>query len=96
MSGHELADRTSVELHREVARHLPGRPELVQRAMRLDGLHPYYRDAWRRALSGPIDELCALLIEDSERARDLRQASPFAGALDPATRWRIWREVRAS
>lgn len=30
-----------------------------------------------------------------EEARELRQSSPFAGALSPRERWRIWREVRA-
>jgi hypothetical protein len=98
MAGHQLADRTSLALHREVARRIAADPGIVQRARerlaRLTSMHPYYREAWERALSAPIEELCALLGEDSERARDMRQASPFAGALDPATRLRIWREAR--
>jgi hypothetical protein len=27
--------------------------------------------------------------------RALRQCTPFAGVVDPRTRWRIWRETRA-
>ena len=29
------------------------------------------------------------------KAQALRQCSPFAGAVDPRTRWSIWRDVRA-
>jgi hypothetical protein len=33
-------------------------------------------------------------VDPAEGARALRQCSPFAGVIDPRTRWRIWREVR--
>jgi hypothetical protein len=36
----------------------------------------------------------AFLVERSELADELRQSSPFAGALRPQERWRIWRETR--
>jgi hypothetical protein len=99
MTGHALADATSLALHREVASRLRAEPSLVGRARERvagwgDGAHPYYRDAWTALLDGPLDALCALLESDSERARELRQASPFAGIVDSATRWRIWRSVR--
>jgi hypothetical protein len=35
-----------------------------------------------------------LLVDDDEEARSLRQATPFAGALKPRERWRIWDEER--
>jgi hypothetical protein len=31
-----------------------------------------------------LEELLALLVEDSERMTALRQATPFAGVLEPA------------
>jgi len=34
------------------------------------------------------------IVGDSKSARQLRQTSPFAGALDPRTRWAIWRRAR--
>jgi hypothetical protein len=34
------------------------------------------------------------LVDPSERGRALRQCTPFAGALDPRTRWRLWAQVR--
>jgi hypothetical protein len=53
-----------------------------------------YAEEWARVLAGSLDEACALLVDDSERARALRQVTPFAGVVDARTRWRIWREVR--
>jgi hypothetical protein len=53
-----------------------------------------YAEAWRDALEGPLDQLLALLLDPGQHARDLRQASPFAGFLDPHTRWEAWRRVR--
>ena len=98
MPGHPLADRTSLALHTEVARRLRSDPALVARAAaRLDvwDAHPHHTAAWRALLAGPLDVLCEVLEGEDERATELRSASPFAGALDAATRWRIWRAVRA-
>ena len=38
--------------------------------------------------------IAAFLVERSELATELRQSSPFAGALRPQERWKIWRETR--
>lgn len=51
-----------------------------------------YAAAWRDRLGRPAGEE-ALLEDPGERARRLRQASPFAGLLDARTRWTIWREA---
>jgi hypothetical protein len=32
-------------------------------------------------------------VDRSELAIELRQSSPFAGALNPQERWEIWRRV---
>jgi hypothetical protein len=56
-------------------------------------LHPRYAREWIDLLRGPIEDLCAMLIDPGEEATALRQSTPFAGVLDSATRWRIWREV---
>ncbi|MEM9461517.1 MAG: hypothetical protein AAGF11_45555 [Myxococcota bacterium] len=53
-----------------------------------------YAEAWREILSRSLDEIEASIVDPSPRARDLRQCSPFAGVLDPRTRWRILRELR--
>lgn len=56
-------------------------------------VHSHYVDAWTEALSGPREVLLELLVEDSEHARELRQVSPFAGVLDPRTRWALLKGV---
>jgi hypothetical protein len=47
-------------------------------------------------LARPLVELQAALREPGERMTALRQVSPFAGALPPRERWRIWRETRTA
>jgi hypothetical protein len=59
----------------------------------LTGVAVSYASEWSRLLEGPVDELVAILTSGSQRATDLRQASPFAGALEPRERWRLWRET---
>ncbi len=49
-----------------------------------------YLVQWREILSKPPEEIAALIVEDSEKMAALRQASPFAGALTPKERWRIY------
>ena len=102
MNLHELAEERSLAIHRVVADRLRQDPRLVDAARtRVAGwlddgsVHAVYAEAWRELLSGPIERLLETLIDPSERARALRQCSPFAGVVDPRTRWRIWREVRA-
>jgi hypothetical protein len=46
--------------------------------------HPAYAQAWHELLSGPTERLLALLEDRGERARALRQCSPFAGIVGPA------------
>lgn len=96
-----LADARSLEFHREVAERLKLDPGLVAKAQarvlkwaQEDLVHPAYQDAWKEILGRPVSEICAFLIEESERACALRHVSPFAGFVDARTRWHIWRTVR--
>ena len=56
----------------------------------------YWAEEWDGVLSGTTEDICSWLVDESEHARAMRQVTPFAGAIDPRTRWRIWREVRAA
>ena len=101
MNGHELAEERSLELHREVARQLehdPARIEIARRRvegwLRESSVSRAYAEAWGRLLEGPLEALLALLRDESEKARALRQTTPFAGYVDPRRRWQLWREVR--
>lgn len=96
---HEVAEERSLALHREVARRLREKPELLERARgrvarwrREGGVSGPWADAWSEVLAGTLEEIVGALTDPGRRGRDLRQTSPFAGALDSATRWRILRD----
>ena len=97
---HSIVDARSLALHREVARLLRDRPELLEvalervRAWREDGdVHTRWIEVWSDILSRPLDEIIEVITDPGERGVDLRQASPFAGVLDPRTRWAILRST---
>ncbi|HXK09384.1 MAG TPA: hypothetical protein VMT70_07065 [Vicinamibacteria bacterium] len=98
---HGLAEDVSLELHRAVAERLLANPALLERARRRvagwlrDGtVGRTYAEAWQAALAGSVDAVARLLSDPGERARALRQTSPFAGFLEPRTRWAVWRRAR--
>jgi hypothetical protein len=101
VNAHRLAEERSLALHRAVAQKLASDPETLERARaRVRGwlqsgeVSPPWARAWDEVLSRSLPEILAFLVDESEQARALRQVTPFAGAIDPRTRWRIWREVR--
>lgn len=53
-----------------------------------------YARAWLRLLEGEIDQLVDTMQADTETARALRQASPFANLMPPRARWALWAAVR--
>ena len=98
---HAVAEDVSLELHRAVAERLLEDPALVERArervagwLRDGSIARPYAEAWQAVLAGPVEDVARFLGDPGEKARRMRQASPFAGALDPRTRWSIWRRVR--
>ncbi len=100
---HALLEARSLALHRAVAERLVADPQVLTRARRrvqgwLDEgtVARPWAEAWRLALQAAPEQVAALLREDSERARAMRQTSPFAGVLDARQRWAIWRATRAS
>ncbi len=56
----------------------------------------FYAGKWAEVLRGDTASIAAFLVERSELATELRQSSPFAGALGPRERWKIWRETRGA
>jgi hypothetical protein len=53
-----------------------------------------YISQWAALLDRDPHEVVRTIVEDSHRMTAMRQVSPFAGLLDPRSRWKIWREVR--
>jgi excisionase family DNA binding protein len=52
-------------------------------------------DQWERLLNGPVDQILAALTDRSLRGRELRQNSPFAGALTEEERRTALEEWRS-
>jgi hypothetical protein len=101
MDPHRLAEERSVAYHRVIAERLRDQPEVLENARRRvqgwlaqDGESRFYARKWSEILAGDPASVAAFLVERSEIADELRQSSPFAGALKPRERWRIWRETR--
>ncbi len=101
MNRHRLAEERSIALHGAVADRLSDDGAVLERArtrvhkwLETDEVATYWAQEWDRVLSKPLAEIQAFLVERSEHATALRQMTPFAGAIDPRTRWRIWRDVR--
>jgi hypothetical protein len=101
MDPHRLAEERSVAYHRVIAERLRDQPAILDSARRRvqDWLvsgpaAPAAATRWAAVLAGDTTSIAAFLVERSEQADELRHSSPFAGALDPRERWRIWRETR--
>lgn len=100
MDLHRLAEERSIAYHQAIAKRLRLRPEVldiarqrVQGWLAASATPPFYARKWAEKLAGDIDSIEAFLIDRSELAIELRQSSPFAGALSPQERWEIWRRV---
>ena len=104
MDLHRLAEERSVAYHHVIAERLRHQPEVLERARQRvqewmvpeasGASTPFYARKWAEILAGDISSIAAFLIERSDLADELRQSSPFAGALQPRERWKIWRETR--
>jgi len=106
LTGHQRIDRRSLELHRAIAAKLRAHPERLEiakdnlaRWSASGGRSQPYWDTWREILSRPLPEILELIVQDSESMTAMRQATPFAGILEPAERWAIYAQfapVRSS
>lgn len=99
MDTHQISRETSVAYHRVIAERLGSQPEVLDMARRrvqtwLESSAPFYAQKWAEILAGDASSIAAFLVERSELADELRQSTPFAGALKPQERWKIWRETR--
>ena len=94
---HERLEQRSLALHLAIAAKLREHPELLavahdnlDRWTKGQGRSQPYLDTWRTILSGPFEEVLAVMAEDTARTTELRQSSPFAGVLEPRERWHIY------
>lgn len=96
--GHRKAELSALAYHRLVAERLD--EQLVAQARRRlsrwrqDGrIHPRWAEEWEQILAMPLPRIAKAISTDTVRARELRQSSPFAGALTEQERQRLLRAV---
>lgn len=89
--GHQAAELQSLAYHRAVAARL-NRGMIDDARHRIwvwqdqEKIDPRHAERWEEVLTRPLGEVQLLITEDSERGRDMRQNSPFAGVLSEAER----------
>lgn len=100
MQSFTRGEQKSLAYHRAVAEKLRANPSLVNSASRrlqwLREMNPAgraYYDEWQRLLQGPLDELIAALVSESESNRALRQENPFCDLISQPERAAIYRTV---
>lgn len=96
--GHDNASARDLVFHEAVARGLNRETVRAARSrlwrLRQDGrIHPRYAEQWGDALGGTIAEIKNAMVADTEAGRDLRQNSPFAGALSEVERREALRQA---
>lgn len=95
---HRTAEVHALAYHRLVGERLDEhRVEQARRRLRrwrANGrIHPRWADEWERILGLPLTRIAKAISADTTRARELRQTSPFAGALTEQERRRLVRAV---
>ena len=90
---HRAVELRSLAYHRLVARRLDERivadaRRRLRRWRAEKRIHDHWADAWQNALELPLPQLAKLIASDTESTRELRQTSPFAGALTEQERRR--------
>lgn len=84
-------ERVAMELHRELARKLRRDPKRVLavapknldrlRARLTSPISKTWVNRWDQLIDGPVDVLITGMLADTPEGRELRQNSPFTGAL---------------
>ena len=101
---HSGINRVSLELARRVAERLRASPDLLEIARaNLSRWQERNADSpallrcyaeWESILTRPLEQICALLVAETEEGQRLRQNSPFAGVLSAAEVWEIKNQLR--
>lgn len=91
---HRTAELQALAYHRLVAERLD--EKIVDDARRRlarwrqdDRIHPRWAEEWERILAMPLPRIARAISADTVRGRELRQTSPFAGALTEQERRRL-------
>jgi hypothetical protein len=99
MKTHQDIDQRSLALSEAIAHRIDENPAILNKVRetcdKWMNVHPQPSvSEWLKILSRPWTEVRAVLLEDSERGRRLRQSSPFCGILLPRERWQVYKEFQ--
>ena len=98
-------NRVAWELHSTVARKLAENPDIIERALtqagimkarQRDTISRGWMERWEELLRGDLEDLKAAMLDVGHDAEDLRQMSPFIGALSQEERLRAIRKASIS
>lgn len=98
MRTHQQIDQRSLDLARAIVEKIDGDPErkglekarATCRRWFQQTPEPAIRE-WMEILEHPWAEIRAILLDESEEGKRLRQSDPFCGILTPQERWAIYR-----
>jgi hypothetical protein len=102
---HDVIDQISLEMARRIVERLRRDPEAVlsraretlQRWMKRHTDNPWLMKCdleWAEILERPLEEICAILLDESDKGQRLRQNDPFVGILPPEEVWEVKRTLR--
>jgi hypothetical protein len=100
MKDHDGIDRRSLEMARRIVAKIDADPARAGLEHARDVCRRWVAKGnvpareWMPILERPWPEIRAILLDDSEEGRRLRQSDPFCGILTPVERWEIYREAR--
>lgn len=101
MKNHEDIDRRSFEMASRIVERIDEDPDRngLQNARlvckRWYDSNPQPAIAkWMQLLERDWQDIRAVLLDESERGREMRQNSPFCGILSSEERWEVYREFR--
>ena len=93
MTGHQEIDQRSLRMALAVATKIDCNPELLEQVRTwAQGRSEAGTREWLSILRLPWSEIRAVLLQDDEEGRRLRQSSPFVGILTAPERWTFYRE----
>lgn len=96
---HRTAEQRGLAFHRRIAQRLDQQMVAMARRrvnkwLRERGpVPPIWAEQWQTLLKRPLPEIKRVLGQDSDQMRELRQNTPFAGALPETDRMRLVSEI---
>jgi len=98
MKTHEQIDERSLALAKQIVAQIDADPRHAGLEKARSVCERWHREnrvpaiaEWVRILEGTWESVRAVLLDESEEGKRLRQTNPFCGILSPEERWAIYR-----